>query len=228
MQSTHVKNSQGVEIARLARKAGISRDSFAKFINDQKRVGEFLNGLKETPAPKKQAVTPTWQIWKTIKLGTHKNADAFRKAIKNSGMKIGDWGNDILGKPAFNVSSVETDIILTRKTVAEIGFTGGATLRDIYAKAVGQITVIDGEEYEVILCPNEVGPQLRLQYTDQPKGEWLRIAMEAITDSGGSRILFYVEHDSGDLWLNGDFGYASYFWSGSYVFVFGLRKKISA
>ena len=81
---------------------------------------------------------------------------------------------------------------------------------------------------EVILCPNEVGPQLRLQYADQPKGEWLRIAMEAITASDGYRRLFSVGHDGGDLWLYGDYGYAVHFWYGSIVFVFGLRKKISA
>lgn len=172
--------------------------------------------------------TPQWVIFKTIKIGTHKDAEALRNAIKMAGMKIGDWGNDILGMPAFIVSPKEADIILTRKTIADLGFPNGATYRDICTKAVGQTTTIDGIEYEVSLCPNEVGPQLRLQYPDQPKGEWLRIAMEAITGSGGCRLLFNVAQDDGDLWLYGDCGRDDNFWYGSIGFVFCLHKKISA
>ncbi|TSC94043.1 MAG: hypothetical protein CEN87_712, partial [Parcubacteria group bacterium Licking1014_1] len=49
--------------------------------------------------------TSKFPVWKTIKLGTgSKNADDFRKAIKDCGMKIGDWANDILGKPEFTVA----------------------------------------------------------------------------------------------------------------------------
>ena len=104
-------------------------------------------------------------VWKTIKLGTGlKTADDFRQALKASGFEIGNWANDILGKPAFTAAAKETEVELVRVSVAERGFKNGATRKDIYQRA---------QELGLELCPNEVGPQLRLQYKDQPYNEWL-------------------------------------------------------
>ncbi len=155
-------------------------------------------------------------IWKTIKLGTGlKIADDFRKALKQSGCKIGDWGNDILGKPTFTASDTETEVDLAVVSVAELGFKDGATRKDIYNKA---------KELGLELCPNEVGPQLRLQYKNQPTGEWLRIAMEPISDSCGDLSVFDVGHYVSDLWLSGYYGHPDYFWFDGSRWVFALRK----
>ena len=164
------------------------------------------------------AVTKVWKIWKTIKLGTgFKNADDFRKAIKQSGMFIGDWGNDILGKPAFTAATEETEVDLVLVTVADLGFKDGAKRSDIYNRAI---------ELGLQLCPNEVGPQLRLQYKDQPKGEWMFIGMEPITDSDGHLRVFYVgRYGDGGLYLYGYHGYPDVFWRGHYRFVFVLPRK---
>jgi hypothetical protein len=163
-----------------------------------------------------QVIGATFPTWKTIKLGTGlQNACEFRGALKNAGFRIGDWGNDILGKPAFKVSPKETSIELVQVTVAELGFKDGATRKDIYERAISL-----GLE----LCPNEVGPQLRLQYKDQPKGEWLLIAMEPITDLNGDLKVFYVGHADAGLWLDGHFGNPDNVWHGSRRWVFARRK----
>ena len=69
-------------------------------------------------------------------------------------------------------------------------------------------------------CPVEVGPQLRLQYLDQPYGEWLVIAMEPIADSGGDLELFNVYHGDGGRWLGSFCGSPGFVWNGVYQFVF--------
>jgi hypothetical protein len=159
---------------------------------------------------------PEFKTWKTIKLGTDlKSADDFRKALKSAGMKIGDWANDILGKPAFTATEIVTEVELVACSVTELGFKDGATRKDIYVRA---------QELGLCLCPPEVGPQLRLQYTDHPKGEWLVIAMEPITDSVGDLSLFSVVHGDGARWLYAYRGYPDGFWSGDHRFVF-LRRK---
>jgi hypothetical protein len=128
--------------------------SFKQVLKGQKMNDEALN-------------TPVFPTWKTIKLGCGpKTADDFRKAVKSAGMKIGDWANDILGKPAFTATTSETEVELVVASVAELGFKDGATRKDIYVRA---------QEFGLDLCPPEVGPQLRLQYTDQSKGEGLSL-----------------------------------------------------
>lgn len=163
------------------------------------------------------AATKVWKTWKKIKLGTGlKDADDFRKALKKADCNIGDWGNDILGKPAFTVSPKETEVELVVVSVAELGFKDGATRADIYKRA---------NELGLDLCPNEVGPQLRLQYKDQPKGEWLLIGMEPITDSGGDLRVFSVwRGGGGKQWLLGGDGGPGSFWSAGRRWVF-LRRK---
>ena len=174
-------------------------------------VQRFLSGELLVSATAK-----VWKTWKTIQLGTGlQTADDFRKEVVKAGMKIGDWANDILGKPAFTATTSETEVELVVASVAELGFKDGATRKDIYVRA---------QELGLDLCPPEVGPQLRLQYTDQPKGEWLVIAMEPITDSDGDLSLFYVGHDGDERWLSASHGYPGDFWCGHFRFVF-LRRK---
>ena len=170
--------------------------------------------LKEALCPPKQI--PNLKVWKTIKLGTGlKTAKDFRKALKKSGNRIGDWGDDILGQPAFTVSKSEVEVDLVNISVAELGFKDGATRKDIYDRA---------SELGLQLCPAEVGPQLRIQYADQPKGEWLRIAMEPIADSDGLLNVFDVAYGRDGRWLGGSHGRPDDFWGGDNRFVF-LHSK---
>lgn len=157
-------------------------------------------------------------LWKTIKLGTGlTTADDFRHALKSGGYHIGDWGNDILGRRAFTVAGdEETEVDLVVLSVAELGFKDGASRKDIYKRAL---------KLGLELCPAEIGPQLRLQYKDQPNGEWLLIGMEPITASDGRLRVFSVEHDAHGLWLLGSFGGPASFWGGAGRWVFVRPRK---
>lgn len=149
--------------------------------NFQSRLWELLDVL----AGERVLQLPILEkpIWKTIRLGVHKNADEYRKAIKTVGGKISDWANDILGKPAFTVADQPMDIDLVVVTVAELGFPKGAIRADIYKRAA---------EFGLEPCPAEAGPALREQYMDQPNDEWLRIAMKPIVGSNGDPRIFSV------------------------------------
>lgn len=158
-----------------------------------------------------------WKIWETIKIDTGlKTADGFRKAIKKNGMKISDWASDILGKSAFTLASQETELDLVKVTVRELGFKDGARRDQIYKRA---------KQLGLELCPSEVGPQLRLQYKDQPNGEWILIAMEPITDSGGDLRVFDVECLASELWLRSDYGAPDLFWNSVHQWVFVRPRK---
>ena len=158
-----------------------------------------------------------FKIWKIIELGTGlKTADDFRKSLKDNGFKVSDWANDILGKPAFTAATETTEVDLVRVTVAELGFEKGARRDQIYDRA---------KEFGLELCPPEVGPQLRLQYKDQPNGEWVLIGMDPITDSDGDLSVFGVRRDDSGLWLDSDWGSPAYVWHPDDRWVFRLPRK---
>ncbi len=187
------------------------------WISSPKKLKKFLAGLKPQVEVSESEKVVNLDIWKTIKLGTElKTVDDFRRQIGNYGRRIGDWANDILGKPAFTISDEEFEVDLVIKSVAELGFPNGATRAQIYDRAISL-----GLE----LCPAEVGPQLRLQYLDQPKDEWLRIAMEPIADSVGDLYVFNVGHAGDDRWLNVHSGHPDRHWSADNRWVFVQPRK---
>ena len=163
--------------------------------------------------------------FRTITLGTYKDVPTLKSAITDAGFQISDYASDIMDQPAFTIAPQEEKIRLVEVSVADMGFPNGTNYRSIKDRVVGTEIQLEDGLYEVQLCPAEVGPQLRLHYKDQPKGEWLRIAMEAITGSDGDLKLFYVEHDDDDMWLRGHNGHDVYDWDGGDRFIFCLRKK---
>jgi len=160
---------------------------------------------------------PDFKVFKTVKLGTGpKTAEDFRLALMDGGMKISEWADNILGQPAFTVAPEATMLDLVVLTPADLGFKDGAKREDIYASAKSR---------GLQLCPAEVGPQLRLAYRAQPKGEWLVIGMEPITASDGTLGLFRVERRGDGLWLDGHYAHPDYVWGGCPHFVFVLPRK---
>ncbi len=152
------------------------------------------------------------EVWKTVKLGTGiRGANAFREAFKADGMHLGIWADDILGQEGFTVAPEEAEVYLVVVKVEELGFEKGATRQDIYAAA---------KKRGLELCPAEVGPQLRLQYPDQPRDEWLIVGMEPTTDSAGHLRLFDVGYSDGARWLNGDYVNCGLVWRADDRFVF--------
>ena len=184
-------------------------NAIVKKLGGEQDALRFLRGELVVSAAK-----PTLMpVWKMVKLGTCKTPGAYRKALKKAGRSIGDWGDDILGRITCSQEEIDLDLVVL--SVADLGFKDGARYADICAKAV---------ELGLELCPAEVGPALRLQYGNQPNGEWLRIAMEAIADRDGNLYLFLVAHGVGGLRLHGSNGHPDYVWDADIRFVFGRRK----
>src|SRR5215469_651736 len=106
-----------------------------------------------------------FQIWRTITLGIYKGVDAYRDAMDSARIKIGVSADEILGRPAFPYAKMKTDVELAVLSAAELGVESDeASLSDVYERA---------RQVGLELCPAEVGPQLRLDYRNQPLGEAL-------------------------------------------------------
>jgi hypothetical protein len=157
------------------------------------------------------------RIWRTITLGTNSGVDAYREALDAARVKVGDSADEILGRTTFSYASIKTQVELALVSVAELGAEADAASRsDVYrwAKQIG-----------LELCPAEVGPQLRLDYLDQPVGEALDIAMEPVaTYSGDLTVLALVNFGSGLALIGGD-GRSDAMVPGTRRFVFALPAK---
>ena len=152
------------------------------------------------------------QVWKTITVGGSKGVNAVRKAMETAPcpMAIDPDADEILGRPAFPFIKQPGELDLVVLSVFDLGFGDrdarndvelGASvevsLRDIYARAVSL-----GFE----LCPAEVGPSLRLQYLDQPLGEFLLIAMNPVARYTGELVRFSLASAGVGLLLDGNNG----------------------
>jgi hypothetical protein len=133
-------------------------------------------------------------IWKTITVGQHRGVNAVRNALDEARIAVGDSADEILGRPAFAFARERRQLDLVLLSVAALGFGQGGTLADIHARAVRL-----GFE----LCPEEVGPQLRLQYLNQPVGEFLHVAMQPQRTYGGELIDFTLANSGAGLSLLG-------------------------
>ena len=165
-------------------------------------VGElFPNFFKVIPQHIEHIYTefPEGKIkQKTIELGTGLKTKAeFVNAIEQQDSGVGDFAKDIMSKAEFVVSNKEAKEDLIILTVKALGFPSGATVKEIFERA---------KSLGLELCPPETGPQLRLQYPEQPIGEWCRIGMEPISDSGGDPDLFIVLRNDGKPWLFTNYG----------------------
>jgi hypothetical protein len=155
-----------------------------------------------------------FQIWRKIALGTYKGVDAYRRELDSAGIKIGDAADEILGRPAFSYGTMKTDVELVLVSAADLGVETESSLADVYKRA---------RQVGLELCPAEVGPQLRLDYRNQPRGEALTIAMEPVARySGEPTILALANFVPSGLLLIGSDGRSELMVSSTFRFVFAL------
>jgi hypothetical protein len=158
-------------------------------------------------------------IWKRIAVGTHKGVNAIREALDAARMRVGDSADEILGRPAFPFSRTKTELDLVVLTPGDIGFAPGSTrVAEIYRRAM---------QVGLELCPAEVGPQLRLQYLNQPIGEFLHIAMQPIATYHGDLIDLTVGNGGAGLLLIGGDGSPDLKLHSSVKFVFVRPAQVA-
>ena len=149
---------------------GLAAFSSVAFAQEQPIPRGLSSGLDiSTQAP--------FRTWRTTTIGSYKGVNAYRDALDAAKIKIGDAADEILGRAAFPYAREKTVVELTVVSAAELGVESDeSSLSDVYERA---------RQVGLNLCPAEVGPQLRLDYHNQPLGEALDIAMEPVATYGG-------------------------------------------
>jgi hypothetical protein len=175
-------------------------------------VVEIHQGPRVRVPPLGGKTTADIPIWRTAALGTYNTIDALRDALNAKRIHVGNTADEMLGRSAFNLSKMRRDTRLVVLAVSQLGFDeDGASLADIYARA---------RQLGFELCPAEVGPQLRLQYLNQPLGEFLHIAMAPIAGYAGEPTDFTVANGGAGLILIGSDAYPNLIMPSAMRFVF--------
>lgn len=130
----------------------------------------------------------TFNIWRTVTIGIHaQTGEDFLALLKKHSFGIGDEAECFLLRNRIIFAVKESEFNLVKVSVEELGCTHRPTYNEVCLQAV---------RLGLHECPAQVGPQLRLQYLDQPEGEWLTIGMEPIEGYGGIKYVFGVARTS--------------------------------
>lgn len=192
-----MSTKQEDQISRMMKNLVINQKLFNQLDEDRRQW--ILNNPKEAIALFSRAVENRgknllFPVWKTIKLGTGlKTADDFIKQLEKKDNYVNDNALEMLKNSMFTVADrlIKINLIIVNGNL--LGFRKRTPSEKIFE------SVAKNGLYQV---PAEVGPQLRLQYQDQPVIENLRISMKLIC-CGRSCYSFNVNNDEGDLSLEG-------------------------
>jgi hypothetical protein len=106
--------------------------------------------------------------WRTVPSGIYKSPEAMRHALAVGPKRIavGDGADALIGRLTFWQFRRENRLV--RLSGADLGLRGPTevTLFEVYKRA---------GDLEYNFCQVETGPMLRLDYLDQPVGEYLHI-----------------------------------------------------
>ena len=178
----------------LAGEAG-AQCSARDVLQDEPRLASA--GIRPQVRVKSAADVPAW---KTIAVGTFRNSFALINALDAAGCSIGDSAEEILARPAFTLGAAKRNVELFAVSAAALGFRSGtASLGEIYARA---------QQLGFGLAAAEIGPQLRLQYLDQPLSDSLIIGMAPIRTWNGEPVILTVANGGAGLILIGQDGSA--------------------
>ena len=117
-------------------------------------------------------------VWLEINEIEYKNVQDLLTNLKEKNIFVSPWIEDIFKKNTQNFKLLKLPISLYRVSLAELGFDKPTELQNVYNKAKDKgFNLVDPE---VALISREL-------YTNQPTGEWLRIAttFDSMIDSDG-------------------------------------------
>lgn len=141
-----------------------------------------------------------------------KTFQEFEDAMTSKGYEFSDGSENAMKQSDFTVSNERKKIDLVVVSVESLGFPNGAEYSQIKNRA---------QELGFQLAPAELGPQLRLQYDDQPNDESLYIGMKEI----GKSIFNVVRFLDGEAWLDATSADKMFKWERDTRFVFVRPRK---
>jgi len=144
--------------------------------------------------------------------------------LESAGVGLNQAARELFADSRFTTSPVNSVIEIVELSVASLAFNSGATFTQIVEHATG---------FGLSLCPLELGPHFRLQYTDQPEGSLgqpssqhrappgsITVASVPLANDDDTPKGFYLRRIEGVPWLRGYRSSPRHLWSPDDVFAF--------
>jgi hypothetical protein len=164
-------------------------------------------------------------VTRTVRTGGVSKSELLTR-LQLAGVRLNEAALTLFADERFTTSTVSSDMEIVELSVAGLGFREGATLGELVDKAASM---------GLSLCPMELGPHLRLQFTDQSEGLLgqpltqnrappvsVTIASAPIADDDDIVKGFYLRRMEGILWLRGYRSWPGHRWSPEDRFAFCL------
>jgi hypothetical protein len=143
-------------------------------------------------------------------------------------VQLNQLAQDLFADPRFETATTVSLIEAVEISVAELGLPSGGT----FSQVIDQAASIG-----LSLCPLELGPHLRLQYTSQPEGFLghppsqhrappgsITVASALLDDDDDTPKGFYLRRIEGVLWLRGYRSWPGHLWSPDDVLAFSRQR----
>jgi hypothetical protein len=144
--------------------------------------------------------------------------------LQRAGVRLNDAASALFSDTRFTTSAASSVLEVVELGLADLGFPDGARFAAILERA---------QSHGLIPCPLELGPHLRLQYTDQPEGSLgypptqfrappgsVTVASLPLDDLHETPKGFYLRRINGELWLRGFRSDAGHVYAPEDVFAF--------
>ena len=153
----------------------------------------------------------------TVTLGNIRGAENFRRALSDADCLIGDTANSLLDRPEFMLSCEDREVDTVIVSVRDLGFDGGAMRGDIYLRIA---------ELGLFLFLGDGGPQIRLRYRSQARGERLLVGLQPLRDASGQYRIFCVDrNENGARYLGAVNASLDYVWPANTLWIFHRNKR---
>lgn len=152
------------------------------------------------------------RVFLPVVIGVLKNRTDFRRTARVLHIRMTSKVNDVLryhtwirSTPFF--TQTREEVLLTDVSVEELGLPNLSCLKDILFQGTGRKVIWKAKSYVLSkVLPVDV-MMLRLAYRSQPKGEWLRAAMDGVMHPMGNKVIFRIVHGhDGVLYFDTDDG----------------------
>jgi len=166
-------------------------------------------------------------IERAVDIGGFSKAELLQK-LREKHILLNAYAEALFADERFTTSDVRCTVVIVELSVGDLGFPEGATLLQVFEKAA---------QLNWTLCPLELAPHLRIQYTEQidsssasmpsqnkaPEGS-ITIASKPLTDNHEFPKGFYLRSIEGKLWLRGYRCDFEHVWQAKDRFVFVKNK----